>query len=122
MFSLDEPDKHVVILVRRPPLGSQKGGEALRMAVGQSAANQVTVILVDAGVWLASPLKPDVLGGGEIGKWLDMLLDLDQKVWVEAESMERYGLRVEQIHAGVEVVTRQQVDQELLAGDAVIVS
>ena len=50
------------MMIRRSPLGTQKAGEALRMALGQSITNRVTVILVDAGVFLAGPLQPELVG------------------------------------------------------------
>lgn len=92
------------------------------MALGQSVTNQVTVMLVDAGVWLASALKPELVGGGEIGKWLTKLLDMEQRVWVEAESLERYGLEAGLLQDGVETKSRQEIDQELLTADAVVVA
>jgi len=122
LFSLDEPDKYLVLLVRQPPLGTQRAGEALRMALGQSVSNRVTVILVDGAVWLAGPLKPELVGGGEITKWLAKLLDVEQQVWVESESMERYNMPSGLIMEGVEVRTREQIDHELLVADAVVVA
>lgn len=109
------------MLIRRPPLGSLKGSEGLRMAVGQSLAHRVTVVLVDAGVWLAGPLRPELVEGGEIGKHLGMLRRLKQRVWVEAPSMERHGLEARHLREGVEVVSRREVDEALLAADAVVV-
>lgn len=116
-----DTDKDVAVVVRRPPLGSLKGTEALRMALGQSTTNRVTLILVEVGVWLAASLKPDVVEGGEIGKHLDMLLRLKQRVWVEAESLDRFGLGALALGAGIQVVSRQEIDRELLAADAVVV-
>lgn len=113
--------KGLLVILRRPPLISRKGAEGLRMAVGQSMTNRVTVVLVDAGVWVAGPLKPELVAGGEAGKHLGMLLRLKQRVWVEAESVARHGLDVQLLHEGVEVVARERIDRELLAADAVVV-
>lgn|GEM_PF-2153759 len=122
MFSLDEPDKYLVVLVRQPPLGTQKAGEALRMALGQSVTNRVTVILVDSAVWLAGPLKPEIVGGGEIAKWLTKLLEMEQQVWAESESLARYGMDPGLLKQDVEVKTREDIDRELLVSDAVVVA
>lgn len=122
MFSLDEPDRYLIVMIRRSPLGTQKAGEALRMALGQSVTNKVTVILVDAGVFLAGPLNPGLIGGGEIGKWLSKLQDMEQQLWVEAESLDRYGLERDLLRPGVDIKERRDIDRELLAADAVVVA
>lgn len=108
-------------MVRRSPLGSLEGADALRMAVGQSVSNRVTLALVDAAVWLAGPLRPEAIGGGEIGKHLDMLLRLGQKVWVEAESTTRYGLDPSRLRQGVEMASRHEIERRLLEADAVAI-
>jgi sulfur relay (sulfurtransferase) DsrF/TusC family protein len=110
------------VMIRRSPLGTQKAGEALRMALGQSITNRVTVILVDAGVFLAGPLQPELVGGGEISKWLTKLLDMEQQVWVEAESLDRYGLERGLLQAGINIKERREIDRELLEADAVVVA
>lgn len=122
MFSLDEPDRYLIVMIRRPPLGTQKAGEALRMALGQSVTNKVTVILVDAGIFLAAPLNPELVGGGEIGKWLTKLQDMEQQLWVEAESLAEYDLDRKLLRPGVDIKERWEVDRELLAADAVVVA
>ncbi len=109
------------MLLRRPPLGNLKGAEGLRMAVGQSMTHRVTVVLTDAGVWLATPMKPELVGGEPAGKHLGMLIRLKQRVWAEAESLERQGLDQGQLLAGVEMVSRREIDQRLLTADAVVV-
>ncbi|MGE5619182.1 MAG: DsrE family protein [Sphingomonadaceae bacterium] len=113
--------KNVVVLIRRSPLGSLKASEGLRMAVGQSMAHRVTVLLVDTAVWLAGPLKPELVEGGGVGKHLGMLTRLKQRVWVEASSMERYGLEPSLLREGVSIVSGQEIDEALLAADAVVV-
>ncbi len=113
--------KELVVLLRRPPLSTAKGAEGLRMAVGQSMAHRVTVVLVDAGVWLAGPMKPELVGGEPAGKHLGMLIRLKQRVWAEAESLERQGLDRGQLAAGVEVVSRREIEHTLVTADAVVV-
>ncbi len=91
------------------------------MAVGQSMAHRVTVVLVDAGVWLAGPMKPDLVGGEPAAKHLGMLTRLKQRVWAEAESLDRQGLDPGQLATGVEVVSRREVEQALATAEAVVV-
>jgi len=92
------------------------------MALGQSITNKVTVILVDAGIFLAAPLRPELVGGGEITKWLSKLLDMEQQVWAEAESLDKYGLDAGSLCNGVQIRERAEIDKELLAADAVVVA
>ncbi len=109
------------MLLRRPPLSTQKGAEGLRMAVGQSMSHRVTVVLTDAGVWLANPMRPELVGGEPAGKHLGMLIRLKQRVWVEAESLAQRGLDPGRLVAGVEVVSCREIEQTLVMADAVVV-
>ena len=109
------------MLLRRPPLGSVKGSEALRHAVGLTlAANQVTAVLVGPAVWLATPLAPERIGGGEVKKHLDMLHRLKARVMVEEESLEEQGVDASRLLPGVEVVPHQAVVATLTQAEVVI--
>lgn len=114
-------EKKVTVLVRRSPLNSLKNAEALRQAVGLTLAdNRVTVMLVDAAAWLAVPLSPQVIGGGEIKKPLDTLAALRVPVLVEEESLQSWGIDPGQLRLGVQVVSREEVVSQLTAADVVI--
>ncbi|MDP2727747.1 MAG: DsrE family protein [Dehalococcoidia bacterium] len=113
--------KRLAIIIDHSPLNTEKVSEGLRMAVGQTLAeNQVTIILLDAGVWASTPLRPATVKGGELKKHIDTIILLKHRVWVEEESLQRYGIGREQVLAGIEVVSRRQVEEELAASEAVI--
>ena len=113
--------KKVVVLVRRSPLNSVKNAEALRHAVGQTLAeNQVTAILLDAAAWLALPMSSEIIGGGLIQKHLDTLPLLGAKVKVEAESLERYGIDRGKVMKKIEVISREEVVNEITEAEVVI--
>lgn len=99
-----------------------KDAEALRQAVGLTLAdNQVTVLLLDEAAFLATPVAPEVIEGGDIKKPIDTLLMLKGRVLVERESLARFGLLEEAVVPGVRVVDQAQVAQEITQADAVIV-
>ncbi len=113
--------KNVAIIIDHSPLNTEKASEGLRMAVGQTMAdNLVTVLLLDAGAWASVLLRPAVVKGGELKKHIDTLVILKHRVWVEEESLQRYGISREQVLPGIEVVPRRQVQDELTTAEAVI--
>ena len=113
--------KKVVVLIRRTPLGSVKGSEALRHSVGLTlAANQVTAVLVGPAVWLATPLSPDRIAAGEVKKHIDMLPRLKGRVVVERESLAAQGIDPSRLLPGVEVIGHQEVVSLLTEAEAVI--
>ena len=113
--------KRVAIIIDHSPLNTEKASEGLRMAVGQTMAdNQITVLLLDAGVWASAPMRPAAVKGGELKKHIDTLILLKHQVWAEEESLRQFGISRDQLLPGVEVVPRRQVEEELAAAEAVI--
>ncbi len=109
------------MLLRRTPLGSVKGSEALRHSVGLTLApNEVTAVLTGPAVWLTTPLSPERIGGGEVKKHIDMLVRLKARVVVEKESLEEHGIDPSRLLPGVEVVSHQEVVAVLTEAEAVI--
>lgn len=109
------------MIIDHSPLNTEKAAEGLRMAVGQTMAdNQVTVLLLDAGVWAGISLRPAMVKGGDLKKHIDTIVMLKHEVWAEAESLGQFGLSPEQVMSGVKVVSRRQVEQALADAEAVI--
>lgn len=114
--------KKVVVLVRRPPLNSVKGAEALRQAVGLTLSdNEVSVILCDAGVWLGTPLSPDVIGGEPIAKHLDTLKLLRVEVLAEAESLEMLKMPRDRLREEIRIIRGDEVYRRLVEAETVII-
>jgi len=115
-------EKRVLMVVRRPPLGSVKAAEALRQSVGLTMSDDtITVLLLDAGAWLAVPLTPEVIGGGQVKKHLDTLPLLKARVQVERESLQRYGIDEAKVRPDIAIVSREEAISEMAAAEAVIV-
>lgn len=109
------------MIIDHSPLNTEKAAEGLRMAVGQTMAdNHVVVLLLDAGAWAALPLKPVVVKGGELKKPIETIIMLKHEVWVEEESLAQFGISPDRVVPGIKVVTRRQVEQELADAGAVI--
>lgn len=113
--------KRVLLLLRRTPLNSEMASEGLRQAVGLTLAdNQVSVLLLDAAAWLAMPLSPEVVQGGEIRKHIEFLLLLEGEVKVEEESLARYGIDREKLLPGIQVINSKVVAAEIASAEATI--
>jgi sulfur relay (sulfurtransferase) DsrF/TusC family protein len=113
--------KQVVVLVRRSPLNTQQNAEALRQALGLTLAdNQVTALLLDDAAWLALPLSPELIDGGEVRKHIDTLIMLEGKVLVEDQSLSAFGIEGHELIPGVEIISRNQAIAELTQAEAVI--
>lgn len=114
--------KKVLLVLNRSPLNSVKASEGLRQGLGLTLAdNEVTVLLLDAAAWLAVPLSPQMVGGGDTKKHLDTLLLVKGKVEVEAESLARFGITGEALIPGVAVVSQAEAIAEMTAAEAMIV-
>ncbi len=109
-------------MLNRSPLNSVQASEGLRQGLGLTlAANKVTVLLLDAAAWLAVPLSPQMVGGGDTKKHIDTLLLVKGKVAVEAESLARYGIAREALMPGIAVVSQGEAIAEMTAAEAMIV-
>lgn len=89
--------KQVTVLIRRPPLASEKTAEALRVAVGYTLAGgqRVTACFVGDGVYAAASLRPALAGAPELEKHLVGLKALGQRLVADAAAVrERPGLKL----------------------------
>lgn len=110
--------KRVAVVIRRAPLGSVRTGEALRVGVGQTLAeNRVTALFLDDGVWAATPLQPKAVGGAEHAKHIEALKTLGHSVVADAGSMAARGIAA--VLPEVEVRPRAEVLRILGEADAV---
>ncbi|MDP2663152.1 MAG: DsrE family protein [Dehalococcoidia bacterium] len=113
--------KRVAVIIDHSPLNTTRASEGLRMALGQTLAdNQVRVLLLDAGAWAAIPLKPAAVSGGDFKKPIDTIIMLKHEVWVEEESLQELGIDRAQVLPGIKLASRRQVEQELAEAEAVI--
>lgn len=86
--------KKIVIAIRKAP--SVAVSEKLRMAVGLTLEddNQVTVALMDDGVWAATKIDPD-LAGFETEKHIKTLTLMRHKVAVSMTAAKARGVDIE---------------------------
>ncbi len=99
-----------------------KDAEALRQAVGLTLAdNLVTALLLDEAAFLALPVAPETIGGGDIKKPIDTLVMLKGRVLVERDSLARFGLAESSVATGVQVIDQAQATEEINTAEAVIV-
>ena len=112
--------KKVAIIIRRPPLGTVRASEALRVAVGQTLSdNDVTVTFTDDGVWAATPLKPEMIRGPELKKHIEALKMLGHHLMADEDSLRARGLPP--VMEGIEVKKRQELFEIITQADAVLV-
>ncbi len=87
--------KQVAVLIRRPPLTSEKTAEALRVAVGYTLAGgqRVTACFVGDGVYAAGTLWPALAGAADLERHLVGLKALGQRLVADAAAVrERPGV------------------------------
>lgn len=102
----------MAVLIRDGPSGSRSDGEALRMALGlEIADHEVTVVLLDAGVFYAK--KPHDREP-EWFPYLELLLQLGHRLLVGRESAARAGLEETDLLASVGVIDEASLSSELL--------
>lgn len=112
--------KKVAIIIRRPPLGTVRASEALRVAVGQTLSdNDVVVAFTDDGVWAATPLKPEMIRGPELKKHIEALRMLGHRLVADEDALRNRGFPP--VIEGIEVKKRQELFETLSQADAVLV-
>lgn len=113
--------KAVCVVVRQAPIGTGHAAEGLRMAVGLTlAGHRVTVVLADAGVLAGLLTRPGRVGAAPLAKPIEMLLALGHAVWVEHESLARFGLPAAPLLPGVAVLPGDVLWAEIAASDVVL--
>ncbi len=105
--------KQVAVIFRRAPGGGDREAEAWRNAVGLTAdrENRVTVYVVDA----AAPLLR--LESAGVRRAVEALVALRHRVVAEAEGLAASGVTCP---AGVEVMPRERIWDEVTASHAVV--
>lgn len=112
--------KQVTVLIRRPPLNSEKTAEALRVAVGYTlaAGQRVTACFVGDGVYAAGALRPDLVGAPELEKHLTSLKALGHRLVADGSAVrERPRLTP---RAEVEVLEPEGILELLTDSDLVV--
>ena len=113
--------KRVLLLLRRTPFNSVMATEGLRQSVGLTMAeNQVTVLLMGPAAWLATPVSPQTIGGGEVKKHLDMLARLKAQVLVDAQSLKAQGIDPARVLPGIRVIPREEALAQMATAEACI--
>lgn len=112
--------KKVLVLIRHSPFNTIKGAEALRQSVGLTMNNDVTVVLLDAGVWLGVLSHPEAIGMEPVKKHLDTLPLMHARVKAEEESLRKFGIDPRELRAGIEVIAQKDLLDELASSEVII--
>lgn len=111
--------KHVVILLRHTPLNHIKNLEAFRLGLGLTLGhNEVTVAMLDEGVFNAVPFRPEVVDRPEVSDFVNFYEAVGVRQLAEREALERYGIT--QLRDDVQAVDRKEVLDALRSADVVI--
>jgi sulfur relay (sulfurtransferase) DsrF/TusC family protein len=111
--------KRVVLVLRNTPLNHIKNLEAFRLGLGLTLShNEVTVALVDAGVFNGIELRPEIVDRPQVASFLGLYDDVGIRTLAEKESLERYGVAA--LRKGVEVVERAAIVEAIRQADVVI--
>ncbi|HEU5395200.1 MAG TPA: DsrE family protein [Candidatus Methylomirabilis sp.] len=112
--------KLVTVLIRRPPLNSEKAAEALRVAVGYTlaAGQRVTACFIGDGVYAAGVMRPDLVGAPDLEKHLTSLKALGHRLVADGSAVrDRPGLTP---RGEVEVLEPEAILELLTDSDLVV--
>lgn len=112
--------KKVLVLLRHSPFNTIKGAEGLRQSVGLTISNDVTVVLLDAAVWLGVPSAPEAIGMETVKKHLDTLPLMHARVKAEKESLESFGIEPKELRQDIEIISRKDLLEEFASAEVII--
>ncbi|MFQ5508339.1 MAG: DsrE family protein [Leptospirillia bacterium] len=111
--------KNVVLLLRHTPLNHIKNLEAFRLGLGLTLSNnEVTVAMIDQGVFNALDFRPEVVGRPSVDSFLDFYGDVGVRSLVDREGVAQAGIST--LREGVEAVDRKEIIEMLRSADLVI--
>lgn len=111
--------KRVVLLLRHTPLNHIKNLEAFRLGLGLTLGNnEVTVAMVDEGVFNAVDMQPEVVDRPSVEAFLTYYEDVGVRSIVDRAGLERHGITG--LREGVEAVDRKEILELMRGADFVI--
>jgi sulfur relay (sulfurtransferase) DsrF/TusC family protein len=111
--------KHCVLILRNAPLNHIKNLEAFRIGLGLTlSSNEVTVAMVDEGVFNAVEMRPELVERPSVEAFLGFYDDVGVRQLADREALERYG--VEKLRNGVAAVDRGEIVAAIRQADVVI--
>ncbi len=115
--------KKVAMIVRKPPYGDINAAEAVRHALGGVSGDlEVSLIMVDGGVWLARKGQDDSGTGLTNLEWaLRDCKDMGVDIFADALSLAERGLVRGDLVEGVEAVTGAAIASILKEADATMI-
>jgi sulfur relay (sulfurtransferase) DsrF/TusC family protein len=100
--------KRVVLILRHTPLNHIQNLEAFRIGLGLTLSNnEVTVAMVDEGVFNAVEMRPELVDRPSVESFLGFYEDVGVRQLADREAVERYGLST--LRKGVAVVDRKEI-------------
>jgi sulfur relay (sulfurtransferase) DsrF/TusC family protein len=100
--------KRVVLILRHTPLNHIKNLEAVRIGLGLTLSNnEVTVAMVDQGVFNAVDMRPELVDRPSVESFLGFYDDVGVRQLADREAVERYGLT--KLRAGVTAVDLKEI-------------
>ncbi len=102
-----------LITLSRAPYGSQDAKEALDVALVLAAFEQQPALLfIDEGILQLLPNSQSPSSHKHIGKIISALEMYEiNELWVEQESLDYFGIMVDELSQPVKVINRAQVSQ-----------
>ena len=111
--------KRCVLILRHAPLNHIKNLEAFRIGLGLTlSSNEVTVAMVDEGVFNAVEMRPELVERPSVEAFLGFYDDVGVRQLADREALEKYG--VETLRKGVAAVDRGEIVAAIRQADVVI--
>ncbi|CAB1128303.1 putative DrsE domain-containing protein [Candidatus Hydrogenisulfobacillus filiaventi] len=101
----------LLILVRRPPVGTHNSLEAFRVALGLLVGNvEPAVVLLEDGVYNALPgVDPTRVGRAALGVFLEEAVDWEVPIYLVREDAQARGLDPAQLASFVRPLARAEL-------------
>jgi sulfur relay (sulfurtransferase) DsrF/TusC family protein len=112
--------RNVLIIIRQSPFDNIICSEALRMCVGLTLAdNKITVIFLDDGVFLLTPMLTESKDHSDIRRYLETLKEFDCRLIAEKKALKE----TESVEGVIDfdVSTEMEISKMITESDRVIV-
>jgi sulfur relay (sulfurtransferase) DsrF/TusC family protein len=111
--------KRVVLILRNASLNHIKNLEAFRIGLGLTLSNNdVTVAMVDEGVFNAVEMRPELVDRPVVDSFLGFYEDVGVRQIADRQALARHGLAT--LRKGVDAVDRKEIVEEIRRADVVI--
>ncbi len=111
--------KRVLVVIQDSPFNTLRSSEGFRVTMGLSLAdNDVSLLLMEDGVFNLLPLKAEAIGQPSIETYLEYFPKVHVRLYAEANALAERGVR--SLPEGVKAVSYQEAFKMISTAEVVI--